>query len=196
VAVGSRVRVRPARWRGGWRERNASREQRIEACKTRQLVECEVLAAPEQISGTEASAVISRYYAGWYVQALDAYYAEDSIFAGPGYLDVSGAPPLVRSGDVAASAAVRVPGAPVEVPLVKLGHRVAFQDGRAVVGRVRCARCEVELVATTKEWRSRQIVRVRGSAPLRLERGGRRGAAVRVLLDGRLLESGIVSQPR
>jgi hypothetical protein len=196
VAVGSRVRVRPARWRGGWRERNASREQRIEACKTRQLVECEVLAAPNDISGTDASAVISRYYAGWYVQALDAYYAEDTLFAGPGYSDVSGVPPLVRSGDVAASAAVRVPGTPVEVPQVKLRRRVGFQDGRAVVGRVRCARCEVELVAATKEWKSRQIVGVRGSAPLRLERGGRRGAEVRVLLDGRLLDSGIVSRPR
>jgi hypothetical protein len=64
VAVGSRVRVRPARWRGGWRERNASRELRIEACRAPELVECEVLAAPEQIAETDASVVISRYYSG------------------------------------------------------------------------------------------------------------------------------------
>jgi hypothetical protein len=65
-----------------------------------------------------------------------------------------------------------------------------------VVGQVRCARCEVELTAASNEWTSRQIVRVHGSAALRLERGGRRGAAVRVLLDGRLLQSGAVSRPR
>ena len=145
VAVGSKVRVRPARWRGGWRERDASRAQRIEACKTRHLVECEVLAAPNDISGTDASAVISRYYAGWYVQALDAYYAQDTLFTLPGYSDVSGVPPLMRSGNVAASGAVRVPGRPVEVPQVTLRDRVGFRNGRAVVGRVRCARCEVEL---------------------------------------------------
>jgi hypothetical protein len=124
AAVGSRVRVRPARWHGGWRERNASREQRIEACKTRQLDECEVLAAPHQISDTDASVLISRYYAGWYMQALDAYYPEDSVFALPGYSDVSRVPPLTRSGAVAASAAVRVPGTRIEVPQVKLRDRV------------------------------------------------------------------------
>jgi hypothetical protein len=104
--VGGVVWTRPGRWRGGWDGDYDAFE--LAACRTARGTGCETLNAPSPLGHADqpARARISRWYAGWYVQALEQRIAGDTVFD----LQIVAAPPLHRGPTVSASPPVRIPG--------------------------------------------------------------------------------------
>jgi hypothetical protein len=143
---GASVKPRGATWTGGWG--SEFDYLRVEACRTpdAKARSCVTLSAPGEGFGfSNRPPVVGAWYTGWYLFALDARLAHDTVFAEPGYGFPVVVPPLKVGPTVARSA----PSGPVigpNPPKVSFLRAAMLSAGRVLVARVRCSvRCRIFL---------------------------------------------------